>query len=432
MHLLFRFSISCAPTNDTMYVEHFNHSDSGGGASIAAYRLVSALNSSTNPVSAKLRVIQSSSNETIILKPQNKTSVVCNKLARFCSAQISKLDSHSRSNPYSLSLWPSGIPYSLTKSSCDIVNLHWLQAESISIEDLQKISKPLVWTLHDTWPFCGATHYPDDLLDQRFASGYIPRKQPNLLFDFDLNYLTWRRKVKAWRQPMHLVCPSNWMKECANRSIIMRNWPATVIPNPLPVKVFAPRSKSICRRYHHLPADCFIISFSAHDLSDKRKGISLLIKLLQSIRRLHDNVVALVIGSHSTELARTLPVPSFFTGYLASEYAMANALNCADVHIVPSLIDNLPQTATEAQSCGIPTIAFTVGGLSDAIAHELTGYLVQPYDLSEMCQSLSALILNPDLRSNMSRASRRRALSLWSPDIVAFKYFELYANILSA
>ena len=413
-----------------MYIEHFNHSDSGGGASIAAYRLVSALNASILPATAKLRVIQSSKTDNIILRPTHQATLACNKLARFCSAQFSRLDSHSKSNPYSLSLWPSSIPRSLSMSKCDIVNLHWLQAESFSIEYLQKISKPLVWTLHDTWPFCGATHYPDDLFDQRFALGYLPRKNVYMPFCFDLDYLTWRRKVKAWRQALHVVCPSNWMKECANRSIIMRDWPATVIPNPLPVKVFAPRHKSTCRAHYHLPDDRFVITFSAHDLSDKRKGISLLIKLLESIRLYHDNIIVLAIGSYSSELERSLPVPSFFTGYLTSESAMSDALNCADVHIVPSLIDNLPQTATEAQSCGVPTLAFNVGGLSDTIEDHVTGYLAQPYDLSEMCQLLSSLILNPRLRSVMSRASRNRALALWSPDHVASRYYDLYASIL--
>lgn len=415
-----------------MYVEHFNHSDSGGGASIAAYRLVSALNASTLPATAKLRVIQSSKTNNIVLSPTHKATIVCNKLARFCSDQVSRLDSHSKSNPYSLSLWPSHIPRLLSESKCNIVNLHWLQAESFSIENLQKIAKPLVWTLHDMWPFCGATHYPDDLFDQRFASGYLPRKPAYIPPYFDLDYLTWRRKVKAWRQAMHVVCPSNWMKECANRSIIMRDWPATVIPNPLPVKVFAPRSKSTCRARLHLPDDRFVITFSAHDLNDKRKGISLLIRLLESIRLFHDNVIVLAIGSYSRELERSLPVPSYFTGYLTTDSAMSDALNCSDVHIVPSLLDNLPQTATEAQSCGVPTIAFNVGGLSDAIEDQVTGYLAQPYDLSEMHQLLSLLIHNPELRSRMSCASRNRALALWSPDFVASKYFDLYASILSS
>lgn len=414
-----------------MYVEHFNHSDSGGGASIAAYRLVSALNASALPVSSKLRVIQSSLNDVNILKPRNKSTLVLNKLARLFSSQLSRIDKHSHSNPYSLSLWPSSLPQILSQSDSDIVNLHWFQAESMSIEALPKITKPIVWTLHDTWGFCGATHYPDDLFDIRYQAGYKPRPSLCHPLQLDLNYLTWIRKVKAWKKPIHLVCPSQWMQRCANSSIIMRDWPTTVIPNPIPATFFQSRRKTISRHKYSLSPDCFVVSFSAHDLNDIRKGTHFLIELLTSIRSLHSNVAALVIGGPSIQLERALPVPSVFTGYLASEHDMAEALNCSDVHLVPSLIDNLPQTATEAQSCGVPTIAFNVGGLSDAIAHKVTGYLAEPYDVSEAVHFLSQLIRKVDTRLNMSRASRDRSIAIWSPDIIASKYFQLYAKILS-
>ena len=41
----------------------------------------------------------------------------------------------------------------------DIVNLHWINNEMISIEEICRISKPLVWTIVDMWPFSGSEHY---------------------------------------------------------------------------------------------------------------------------------------------------------------------------------------------------------------------------------------------------------------------------------
>ena len=414
-----------------MYVEHFNHSDTGGGASIAAFRLVSALNNSSLPVDAKLRVIQSSLTDPSILTPRNPSTLIWNRFARFCSEQLSKVDPHSLNNPFSLSLFPSSTYRTLNQSDCDIVNLHWCQAESLSVEDLPKITKPLVWTLHDTWPFCGATHYPDDLYDQRYAIGFKPLTRKVLPLQYDFNYHTWRRKTKSWREPIHLVCPSNWIKDCALQSIVMRGWPATVIPNPLPTDVFAPAYKPLARKHYSLPPDSLVISFSAHDLTDKRKGLSLLFSLLATIRSTFPNVVALVIGAYSSELKRSLPVRSIFTGYLSTDVAMAKALSCSDVHIVPSLLDNLPQTATEAQSCGIPVLAFKVGGLSDAIEHASTGYLAKPYAIPELAQQLSRLLSDTELRRRMSRQSRERAVSLWSPHVVASSYFHLYASLIA-
>ena len=45
----------------------------------------------------------------------------------------------------------------INKSNYDLINLHWVQGEFISIESIGKITKPIVWTLHDTWAFSGVS-----------------------------------------------------------------------------------------------------------------------------------------------------------------------------------------------------------------------------------------------------------------------------------
>ena len=43
-----------------------------------------------------------------------------------------------------------------------LFHLHWVQAEMLSIADIGRIRKPIVWTLHDMWAFSGAEHYTTD------------------------------------------------------------------------------------------------------------------------------------------------------------------------------------------------------------------------------------------------------------------------------
>ena len=60
----------------------------------------------------------------------------------------------------------------INESDADIIHLHWFQNEMISVSDLSKIKKPLVWTLHDMWGFCGAEHIS---YDRRWKEGYLKK-----------------------------------------------------------------------------------------------------------------------------------------------------------------------------------------------------------------------------------------------------------------
>jgi len=57
----------------------------------------------------------------------------------------------------------------INSSDADIVHLHWVQGEMLSISDINKIKKPIIWSLHDMWGFCGAEHIS---WDNRWKEGY--------------------------------------------------------------------------------------------------------------------------------------------------------------------------------------------------------------------------------------------------------------------
>ena len=82
---------------------------------------------------------------------------------------LSKLLRTDNSIIHSPALVPSRWPELINSSDADVVNLHWVQAEMLSIADISRIGKPVVWTLHDMWAFCGAEHYA---WDNRWRDGY--------------------------------------------------------------------------------------------------------------------------------------------------------------------------------------------------------------------------------------------------------------------
>ena len=115
---------------------------------------------------------------------------------------------------------------------------------SLSVSDIGRINKPIVWTLHDMWAFCGAEHYTTDY---RWRDGYLANNRPCYESGLDINRMTWLRKKKHFRRPLHIVCPSRWLAECVRDSRLLSHWPVSVIPNPIDICIWKPIDKKLAR-----------------------------------------------------------------------------------------------------------------------------------------------------------------------------------------
>jgi glycosyltransferase involved in cell wall biosynthesis len=104
--------------------------------------------------------------------------------------------------------------------------------------------------------------------------------------------------------------------------------------------------------------------------------------------------------------------------------------SAADVMVVPSRMDNLPHTATEAQSCGVPVVAFNATGLPDVVEHRRTGYLAAPYDPVDLAHGISWVLECKSRQRHLSWASRERAVSTWNEAHIASQYAALYRMVL--
>uniref|UniRef100_UPI000AD02D47 glycosyltransferase n=1 Tax=Vibrio harveyi TaxID=669 RepID=UPI000AD02D47 len=89
----------------------------------------------------------------------------------------------------------------------------------------------------------------------------------------------------------------------------------------------------------------------------------------------------------------------------------------------------LPQTATEAQACGTPVVAFDTTGLSDVIEHKKTGYLVVPFDTDDLAKGIEWCTYNND-GDILSKNAIERAKRLWDSDKIALKYNSLFLDVL--
>ena len=121
-------------------------------------------------------------------------------------------------------------------------------------------------------------------------------------------------------------------------------------------------------------------------------------------------------------------MPIHFIGKLRDKESIAMLYSAVDVMVVPSRVENLPQTATEAQCCGIPVVGFNTCGMKDVIEHKRTGYLCEPFSISDLKSGIKWILDDEKRRLMMCAKSRERALKLWNENIIVKKYSELYKD----
>jgi glycosyltransferase involved in cell wall biosynthesis len=101
----------------------------------------------------------------------------------------------------------------------------------------------------------------------------------------------------------------------------------------------------------------------------------------------------------------------------------------ADVLVLPSFTEGLPNVVLEAAAAGVPAVATAVGGTPEAIRDGETGYLVPPGDPAALADRLSRLLSDEALRRRMGRAARDRMHAEFSFDAQAEAYLRLFESL---
>ena len=402
---------------------HLSFSDTLGGASRAASRLHKACHN--NNIDSRMYVALKKSDLSCFETSTSNIFDISRGLRFRVDSQLTKLQKTSNHVLHTSAFLPSGLTNYFNNLDVDVINF-------LSIEEIGKLTKPLVWTLHDMWAFSGAEHYTDDSELARWRKGYKSDNRPVGHTGLDIDRWVWLRKQKAWTRKIHIVTPSQWLADCVRQSSLMQDWPVSVIPNTLDVDVFRPWPKPLAREMLGLPQGRSIILFGAFSGSrDQRKGWDLLEAALHKIDTDSSDLLGVVFGQSEPVNPPSVNLPIRWMGRLQDDIALALLYSAADVTVVPSRQDNLPQSATEAQSCGCPVVAFNTGGLSSAVEHQQTGYLATPFDTSELAKGIIWSVENMERSQRVSQNARARAVRLWSPKIITQKYSSVSSENLT-
>jgi glycosyltransferase involved in cell wall biosynthesis len=411
-----------------MKVLHLSTSDVDNGGARAAYRLHRGLDE-----------IGCTSQMLVRAKFSHDSTVVAEKsLLTKLGPPSSILPLRFYPNQNSAMFSPQWLPDVLASRSHeidpDIINLHWIGTGYLQIETLPKFNKPLVWTLHDLWPFTGGCNYIKDCEKFKESCGDCPQLQSGK--SSDLSRWVWQRKRKAWKNlNLTIVATSAWMADCARASSLFKDLRIETIPYGLDTEKYRPIDKQFARQLLNLPQDKQLVLFGAmNPTSDPRKGFQLLLPALQQISSSsgwQDRLELVVFGSSKPKQAIAVGFNIHYLGFMHDDIALALVYAAADVMIVPSIQEAFGQTASEALACGTPVVAFNDTGLKSIVDHQQNGYLATPFETEDLAKGIVWVLEDKERHQKLQYYAREKSLREFALKVQASRYLSLYKEVLS-
>lgn len=263
----------------------------------------------------------------------------------------------------------------------DIIQLNWVSGFLDEPSFFKKNTKPVIWRMADLYACGGGYHY-----EKNFPFEAL---RPELEENF-----TVREKALAGKN-MCLVPISDWVREKACESPLLRNLPKKVIHNGIDLGVFRRYDKRFCREVFNLPLDGLILLFGSEVVKAKRKGFDLLMAALGKINR----KVQLVIFGDADLTDFNLGLPTRVIGPVADERMLSVLYSAADYFIMPSIEEAFGQVTIEALASGTPVISFPNGGSLDIIVDHFNGILANDFTSDALAEAI-CLALDMDFDSS--------------------------------
>lgn len=313
------------------------------------------------------------------------------------------------------------------KFSPDIIHLHNIHGYYLNypilFNWLKEIKKPVVWTLHDCWPWTGHCAYYTFHKCDKWKTGChnCPGldSYPKSFHDGSRRNYVIKREAFIGVENLVLVPVSNWLANDLKESFL-KDYPAQVIHNGINISVFKPSyNKTIISK---LGLDDKKIILGVASVWEKRKGLEEFIKL----RKLLSDKYAIVLVGLSKKQIKSLPEGIIGITRTNNQQELVQLYSIADVFANPTLEDNFPTTNLEALACGTPVITYDTGGSPEAIDTN-TGIVVPYQNIIALGKAIEDIIA---IESPISNDCRLRAELLFNQNDAFQKYITLYNSLL--
>jgi putative colanic acid biosynthesis glycosyltransferase len=311
----------------------------------------------------------------------------------------------------------------------DIIHLHNLHGYYINIEILFNYlaSKeiPIVWTMHDCWPFTGhCSHFEFvDCNKWRESCYSCPQRSsyPSSLIKDNSkeNFLNKKRLFNSVHN-MTIVPVSNWLDNKIKYSYL-NGFKSRVIQNGIDLEVFKPSKSASFINDYNLHNKFIILGVAS--VWTERKGFFEFLKL----RELLGEDFAIVLVGVSKKLQKMLPKNIISISRTSDQAELAMIYSCADLYLNLTFEDTYPSTNLESIACGTEVLTYKTGGSPESI-YKGCGYVVNQGDIDEVKVVIEEI-------KNKSKATTLLLTNIANTKFDKNKnfnqYFKLYEEILN-
>lgn len=412
-----------------------------GGAANACLRLHGGLNNAKIDSKVLLsRKVKNYHNTFLFRNPQIQSSIKNKIIVKFKRIikefkflrgnQVNEKDLFIRNRSKELELFSfpdSEIDITTSELYLDaeIVNLHWV-ANFLNYKTFfENNKKPVVWTLHDMNPFTGGEHYKEEYLGIDDFGFPIKRIKTEEEISLDQKIIKFKIEAISKAENLIIVAPSKWLADQARDSEVFKEKPVYCIPNGVDPEIFTNRDKVFSRELLNIPKDKKVFLFVADSISNNRKGFVFLKRAFEQLK--DPKLVLCAIGNKNSDLESIDNLIEL--GPIHDERLMSAAYSAADVFVIPSLMDNLPNTVLESLMCGTPVIGFPVGGISDMIQEGVNGLLTKEISVPSLLETMIKF-LNSDEKFDTIKI-RKDAIMNYDIKIQSSQYIKLFESLIN-
>lgn len=311
------------------------------------------------------------------------------------------------------------------KISPDIIHLHNIHGYYLNypmlFEFLAKAKIPVVWTLHDCWPFTGHCAYYDYCGCNRWKTQchHCPQKKAfpaSFLFDRSRKNYADKKHFFTLPKNMTIVPVSKWLSDQVADSFL-KDYPREVIYNGIDTDVFRPYNQNEMKAQFGWQGKKILLGVAS--TWSPRKGLEDFISLSQEL----PSEYRIVLVGVNDKQKKNLPPNITAISKTESTAELAQLYSAADVFVNPTWEDNYPTTNLEAISCGTPVVTYHTGGSPESVK-ENNGAVVAKGNLSQLKEAVT------NIRKDTA-SCREYALKHFRMQDRFGEYVELYKQILN-
>lgn len=310
----------------------------------------------------------------------------------------------------------------------DIIHLHNIHGYfcnfKILFEYLDSIDTPVVWTMHDCWPFTGRCFHfvgvncykwKTGCYDCKAEAGYTVSKY----VDRSKSLYALKKRLFSSVKNMTIVPVSDWQAAFLKDSFL-KNHSIHTIHNGVDLEKFRPMDGNHLRKKHKIEGKFVLLGVASP--WNTRKGLDDFFKLNEMLP--HDGFTIILVGL-KPEQVKKLPEGIIGITRTENQQELAEYYSMADCFVNLTYLDTFPTVNLEALACGTPVLTYQTGGSPEAI-DEQTGVVVEQGDLKQVVSALYSMKCKP-LSSDLCR---KRAEKYFDKNKCFEEYINLYDSLI--